>query len=207
MELRPTLPLTVLLAVYCTASPAQQRTPGNPSLTTQTTNVVVPALVRDAAGKVVYTLRADDFVLTDDGVAQKLTLQLETGNEPLALVVVIEAGGAGSRQFQKYERLVPPLAPMLPSIVGNVYHRVAVVTFDSRPNLIQSFTSDLDEAESTLRGLSTGCSRHNQYDTCNEREPPNNKPTGDNGAATLDSLVFAVNLLRAAPSGYRRVIL
>ena len=63
----------------------------------------------------------------------------------------------GARQFQKYERLVPPLAPMLPSIVGNVYHRVAVVTFDSRPKLVQEFTSDLDEAEETLRDLSAGC--------------------------------------------------
>jgi len=200
----------VVLAVCCTASPAQQPTPGeygSSSFTSQTTNVIVPALVRDPAGKVVYTLRADDFVLTDDGVPQKLTLQLETGGEPLALVILIEAGSAGTRQFQKYERLVPPLAPMLPSIVGNVLHRVAVVTFDSHPKLVQGFTSDLDEAESTLRGLSTGCSRHNQYDTCHEREPPNNMPTGNNDAATLDSLVFAVNLLRAAPSGYRRVIL
>jgi VWFA-related protein len=207
MELRPALLVMVVLAVYCMASPAQQRTPGESNFTTQTTNVVVPALVRDAAGKIVYTLRADDFVLTDDGVPQKLTLQVETGDEPLALVIVIEVGGAGARQFQKYERLVPPLAPMLPSIVGNVLHRVAVVTFDSHPKLVHGFTSDLDEAESTLRGLSTGCTRHNQYDTCHEREPPNDKPTGDNGAATLDSLVFAVNLLRSAPTGFRRIIL
>lgn len=106
-----------------------------------------------------FTRSADDFLLIDDGVPQKLTLQHETGGEPLALVIVIEVGGGGARQFQKYERMVPPLAPMLPSIVGNVYHQAAVVTFDSHPNLIQSFTSDLNEAQATLRALSAGCSR------------------------------------------------
>lgn len=209
MELRLTFPVTVILAVAGGAIPAQQPTPDeqDSSFLSQTTNVLVPALVRDAAGKVVYTLQADDFALTDDGVPQKLTLQYETGNEPLALVILIEVGGAGARQFQMHERLVPPLAPMLSSIVGNVYHHVAVVTFDSRPKLIQSFTSDLDEAEETLRDLSAECSRHNHYNNCTGPNPVHDKPMGDNGAAILDSLEFAVDLLRAEPVGYRRAIL
>lgn len=209
MEPRFTFPLMVLLAVAGIAVPAQQPTPGEQGsiFTGQTTNVLVPTLVRDAAGKVVYTLQADDFVLTDDGVPQKLTLQHETGGEPLALVIVIEVGGGGARQFQKYERLVPPLAPMLPSIVGNVYHQVAVVTFDSHPKLIQSFTSDLDEAQATLRDLSAGCTRQNHYESCARPNPVHDKPMGDNGAAILDTLEFAVDLLRAEPIGYRRTII
>ncbi len=208
MELRRIFPAVVLAAAGPAIS-AQQLTPGEQgsSFSSQTTNVLVPALVRDAAGKVVYTLEAHDFVLTDDGVPQKLALQHETGAEPLALVVVIEVGGAGARQFQKYERLVPPLAPMLPAIVGDVYYRVAVVTFDSRPKLIQYFTADLDEAQATLRDLSAGCSVHNHYPNCAGPNPIHDKPMGDNGAAILDSIEFAVNMLRAEPSFYRRAIL
>ena len=209
MDLRLTFLVMIVLAVASEAIPAQQPTAGEhvPIFTGQTTNVLVPTLVRDAVGKVVYTLRADDFLLTDDGVPQKLTLQHETGDEPLALVIVIEVGGGGARQFQKHERLVPPLAPILPSIVGNVHHVVAVVTFDSRPNLIQSFTSDLDEAQATLRDLSAGCSRQNHYEDCTRPNPVHDKPMGDNGAAILDSVEFAVNMLRAEPAGYRRAIL
>jgi VWFA-related protein len=96
---------------------------------------------------------------------------------------------------------------MLPSIVGNVHHQVAVVTFDSRPNLIQSFTSDLDEAQATLRDLSAGCSRQNHYENCTRPNPVHDKPMGDNGAAILDSVEFAVNMLRTEPAGYRRAIL
>jgi VWFA-related protein len=147
------------------------------------------------------------FVLTDDGVRQKLTLQRDSGDEPLALVIVIEVGGAGARQFQKSARLVPPLAPMLRSIVGNVSHRVAVITFDSQPNLIQSPTSDLDKVEATLRDLLAGCTRHNHYRDCAGPNPAHDEPMGDNGAATLDSLEFAVDILRAEPAGYRRAIL
>jgi len=209
MEVRFTLAVMMLAAVAGSAIAAQQPRLDEPGsiLTGQTTNVLVPTLVRDAAGKVVYTLEADDFLLTDDGVPQKLTLQHETGDEPLALVIVIEVGGGGARQFQNYERLVPPLAPMLPSMVGNVHPRVAVVTFDSRPKLVESFTSDLDEAQATLRGLSAECSKQNHYESCTSPNPVHDKPMGDNGAAILDSLEFAVNMLRAEPAGYRRSIL
>lgn len=209
MKLLTSFPVMAALAAAGLATSAQQHPPGNQGsiFTTQTTNVIVPALVRDAEGKLVYTLQAEDFVLTDDGVRQKLTLQHESGSEPLALVIVIEVGGGGARKFQDYERIAPPLAPMLPSIVGNVYHRVAVVTFDSHPNLIQGFTSDLDEAESTLRDLVAGCSRQNHFENCSGPDPVHDKPMGDNGVAILDSLEFAVNLLQAEPAGYRRAIL
>lgn len=175
---------------------------GGPMVTTRTTNVLVPALVRDSAGRLAYTLKADDFVLTDDGVPQKLTLQSETGSEPLALVIVIEVGRGGARKFANEERVAPPLAPMLPSIVGNVYHRVAVVTFDSTPKLVQAFTSDVDEAEAALRNIGPGCNGPSRQGNCG---PDSGK--ADNGAAILDSLEFAANLLRAEPPDYRRAIL
>src|ERR1700722_19695692 len=95
-------------------------------LSARSTLVLVPALVRNKAGELIFTLNADDFVVTDDGVPQKLTLEQDTGGEPLALVVVVETGGAGARAFEK----LGALAPMLGSVIGNVPHRIAVVAFD-----------------------------------------------------------------------------
>jgi VWFA-related protein len=187
---------------------AQAQSYGQGSIfTTQTTVVLVPALVRDKSGAVVYTLKPEDFVLTDDGIPQKLLLDADSGSEPLALVVVLEVGGAGARQFETYDTLAPPLAPMLASLVGGVRHRVAVVTFDSEPNLLQPFTPDVDEAAMALRSLRPGCTRQDHYDNCTGPNPIHDVPLGDNGAAILDSLTFAVNLLRAEPPGYRRAIL
>jgi len=197
------------IALYPAANAQAPPSPSQePFLRRQTNVVLVPALVRTKTGALVYTLKADDFVLSDDGVPQKLILdQNNTGGEPLALVIVIETGGAGNRQFQKYDRLVPPLAPMLQSVVGGVPARVAAIKFDSRPRLVQKFTSDVDETETSLRDLSTGCSRHDQYDTCSERDAPHNKPAGDNDAAILDALEYAIAMLRVQPPQYRRAIL
>jgi VWFA-related protein len=176
----------------------------DPVITSQTSVVLVPALVRTRSGAMVYTLKADDFVITDDGIPQKVTLEEDTGGEPLAMVVVVEIGGAGARQFQNFSSIAPPLAPMLASIVGNVPHQLAVVTFDSH---IQNFTGDIDEAADALRRLRPGCTRQHHLDNCQSPLAVHDVPSGDNGAAILDSLEYAVDLLRSKPIGYRRAIL
>ena len=84
-------------AVSIRANRQTDRHPGrlaSPEITSRSTLVVVPALVRNKAGKLVFGLAKENFTLTDDGVPQKLTLEEDTDAEPLALVVVIEAGAA-----------------------------------------------------------------------------------------------------------------
>ncbi len=207
-----------LLAMLCAALSAQTALPPSPSqtpaptqppqtLTTNSTLVLVPALVRGKSGQLVYTLSAQDFILTDDGVPQKLTLEQDTGGEPLALVVLIEVGGAGAREFNKYDSIAPPLAPMLESIIGNVPHKVAVVTFASQPTLLQPFTSNTNTAADAIRTLTPGCTRQHHLDDCASPLAIHNVALGDNGAAVLDSLGYAVDLLRNQPPEYRRAIL
>ena len=174
-----------------------------PALSAHSTLVLVPALVRSRSGELIYTLSADDFVLTDDGVPQKLTLEQDTGGEPLALVVAIEIGGAGTREFEKFRAL----APMLESVVGNVSHKIAVVAFDSQPTVVQNFTPDANAAAAAILDLEPGCSREHHMDNCASPNAVHDLSLGDNGAAILDSLGFSVDLLRKQPPGYRRAIL
>ena len=133
-----------------------------PSLSAHSSLVLVPALVRTKHGDLIFTLTADDFVLTDDGIPQKLTLEQDTGGEPMALVVAIEIGGAGAREFDK----LGSLAPMIESVVGNVPHKIAVVAFDSQPTLQQDFTPDIDAAAAAILGLAPDCSRQHHLDNC-----------------------------------------
>jgi VWFA-related protein len=189
------------------AQSVNPETPQASLLSTRSTLVLAPALVRNKAGDLVFTLTANDFVLTDDGVPQKLTLEQDTGGEPLALVVVIETGGAGAREFNQFSSIAPPLAPMLASIVGNVPHKVAVVAFDSQPTLLQNFTSNLDSAADTIASLTPGCTRQHHLENCASPLALHNLGLGDNGAAILDSLGFSVDLLRKQPREYRRAIL
>jgi VWFA-related protein len=155
--------------------------PGSAQLRTETNVVVVPALVSTAGGQPVFTLTAEDFKITDDGVEQKLTLDDETGGEPLALVVAVETGGGGARKIGSYGNL----SALLGAVVGAVPHRIAVVSFDGSPLLAQDFTPNVDAAAGAIHDL---------------------KP-GDKGAAILDGLKFSVDLLRKQPANWRRAIL
>jgi hypothetical protein len=156
--------------------------------------VLVPALVREKSGALVYTLAAKDFVLTDDGVAQKVTLEQDIGGEPLALVVVMEAGAARqSTGWKPTDRKDPAnrfahLSTLVEGIVGDVEKKIAVVEFDSRVQAVEDFTSDMDSVESALADASAD-------------------ENSDGGAAILDGLGFAVEMLRKQPSKYRRAIL
>jgi len=191
----PTMkPLAILCSVAFLAAPfAHAQTPApdtqspsetNPppaSITVSSSLVVVPALVRTKSGELVYTLKADDFILTDNGVVQKLRLEQDTGSEPLAMVIIAQTGGDAAAHLDQYQHL----GPMLDNMLGGVDHRVAVVGFDSTPILLHGFTSNLDYISHSLDILDPG----------------------DNHAAVLDAIVYAVNLLRQEPTTYRRAIL
>ena len=106
MNFRSAIAFVCLSLAFATVSAHAQATiqtgnspatsPPSPSavFTTSTTLVLVPALVRTKSGELVFTLKADDFTLTDNGVEQKLFLEADTDDQPLALVVAVESGGA-----------------------------------------------------------------------------------------------------------------
>jgi VWFA-related protein len=155
--------------------------PDQPTLTVRSTLVQVPVLVKSKAGRVVFELAADDFLVTDNGVRQKTTLDADTDSRPLALAIVVETGGAGVQHLRDYGQL----DPVLDALIGNVEHRVAVIGFDSAPHLLVPFSSRTADVSRALAGLDEG----------------------DNGAAILDGIAFAVERLRAQPTRYRRAIL
>ncbi len=142
---------------------------------------MVPVLATTKEGKVVFDLTADDFLLTDNGVAQRISIEQDTDSQPLALAIVVEMGGAGARHLTDYQGL----DSILDELIGNVEHQVAVISFDSSPHLVVPFASRTEDASHGLANLSEG----------------------DNGAAILDAVGFAVGRLRALPPRYRRTIL
>jgi VWFA-related protein len=173
--------LTLLLAVAAVGVGAQQNEVAQPELKVRTTLVMVPVLVTTKSGKVVFELTADDFVVTDNGVPQHVTIDPDTDSQPLALAIVVETGGAGARHLSDYQHL----DSMLDALVGNVEHHVALVGFDSAPHLLTPFTPRMADVSLQLSNLSEG----------------------DKGAAILDAVAFAVAQLRTQPANYRRAIL
>ncbi len=94
--MRSGLILPLLLSFASAGASAQQGDTSQPTLSVRSTLVEVPALVKTKAGEVVFELTADDFVLTDDGVPQHLTLDPDTDWQPLALAICVETGGRRS---------------------------------------------------------------------------------------------------------------
>jgi hypothetical protein len=96
---------SLLLCLAAVGVRAQQSDTGQPTLTVRSTLVQVPVLVKTKGGQVVFALMADDFLLTDDGVPQHLTLDQDTDSQPLALAIVVETGSAGARHLVDYRQL------------------------------------------------------------------------------------------------------
>lgn len=151
------------------------------TLTVRSNLVLVPALVKTRAGELVFSLTADDFVLTDNSVSQALQLEPDTDSQPMALAVIVQTGGQGAFHLEDYR----DLRGVLDAVMGNVQHRVAVISFDSRSHLEQDFTTDTDVAANAIANLHDG----------------------DPGAAILDALSFGISLLREQPPAYRRAVL
>jgi hypothetical protein len=155
--------------------------PQAPAITVRSNLVLVPALVKTKTGETVFSLTADDFILTDNGVPQSLRLELDTDSQPLALAVIVQTGGLGAEHLPDYRHL----GAVLDAVIGNVPHRVAVVSFDSSPRLERDFSADTDAAAKKIAALEEG----------------------DPGVAILDALNFGINLLREQPPAYRRAVL
>lgn len=152
-----------------------------PDIRARANLVLVPALVQDAQGELVYSLTADDFIVTDNGVEQKLRIEEEMTPPPLALVVVLENGRSGPRQFE-YLR---GLSTMMENIVGEGPVRAALITFDSKPKLVAGFAPSLDPVREAMK-----------------------RPTyGDNGSAVFDAVDAALKMLDRQPRQYRRALL
>ena len=169
-----------LLLIFFVATVARAQAP-QMTLRTRTNLVLVPTLVETKPGEPVFNLHAKDFRVTDDGVEQTIHLDTETYNQPISIVVLAQVGRSAGREFYKYRGL--PI--MVDALAGDTSHRIAVVEFDSQPRMLQNFTSNSNAVERAIDSI---------------------RP-GDDGAAILDSVWYAVDMLADEPVQNQRVIL
>ncbi len=152
-----------------------------PTFRTQSNVVLVPALVRDKAGEVVYGLEAKDFIIEDDGVAQSVQLDEAAESEPVSMVVAIQCGRRADYELPRMQGLGSMLQPLM----AQPQTKVAIVAFDSQVHALENFTGDQDAVARDLRSLQAG----------------------DDGAAILDAVNYSVRLLNSVPKNRKRVLL
>jgi len=155
--------------------------PQETTLRSQSNVVLVPALVKDPQGGIVYGLQARNFIVEDDGVEQAVRLDEAPEGQPISLVVAIQKGRRASAEFPRMQGLKSMLDPLFS--MGTA--RVAVVEFDSQVELTRDFTKDASLVEDDLTNLQPG----------------------DGGATILDAVRYSVNLLKQEPEDRLRVLL
>jgi VWFA-related protein len=151
------------------------------TLRVTTTEVLVPTLVEKHGGGIIYGLKQGDFVLEDNGVPQKIRVQEEMDTAPVALVVAVEQGGVSVLEFDKLAKL----GPLLDLFLTDPRSQAALMGFDSKPHLIRDYTHSSADINDALDHLNPG----------------------DGGAAILDTISSAVDLLETQPKAFRRVLL
>lgn len=174
--------LATLILVACAAS--GQATPSEQqallhTIRSTSTLVEVPALVRSSTGDFVTHLSGSDFRLTDNGIEQKV-LSAGKVQQPVALMVLMQTGGAASSQFQNYRHLYS----LINAMMGNLNYRIALVTFGSKIEEIWNFPSESDGVDYSLT----------------------HPKKADGHAAIRDAVDLGIGLLQQQPPTFRRII-
>jgi VWFA-related protein len=167
----------LLLPLLASVAFAQQ----DLNLRVQSNVVLVPTLVKDAEGHVVYGLKQSGFLIDDDGVEQTVHLDDSAESQPASIVVAIQTG---RRAWREYSRM-RGVGPMLTAVFNQPRSRVALVEFDSHVRLVEDFSED----ETSI------------YEDLKKLQP------GDNGAAIRDAVDSSVRLLEKEPTERQRVLL
>ena len=173
----PVLLLLVAVAVAQDSPDSKQQ----PLFRTRSNAVLVPALVKDKNGGIIYELQAKDFIIEDDGVEQAVHLDEAPESAPISLVVAIQLGGAASAELPR----IRTLGTMLDPILSQGRNRCAIVTFDDVVELRRSFTTNGALIAADLAKLRRG---------------------GEE-AAILDAVGYSIALLKQEPKERQRVLL
>jgi VWFA-related protein len=172
------------LAIFILLASAASTQDGNMRSTqvvrSTSTLIIVPTLVRSQSGDPIKGLDANHFRLTDNGQEQNIYLE-ELENQSLAVVVLLQTGGAASGELGNYGKL----DSVIESILGASSSKLALVSFDSHVREIWAFPPRIDGLDYAMT----------------------HQELGDSGAAIRDAIHYGVNLLQNQPARFRRIIL
>jgi len=160
---------------------AQKSTSPKPIFHSESNVVIVPTLVKNDKGELVYGLQAKDFIIEDDGIEQVTQLDEAAESQPMSVVIAIQTGRRATREFGR----IRGLRSMLEPVFSNPRVESAVLFFDSHLDVALDFTSNSEAVAQRLQTLMPG----------------------DGGAAILDAVDFSVKLLSKRAKERRRVLL
>ena len=137
-----------LLAITATA--AQPPDSQSPSFRAGVDVVSLSITVTDREGRFVTDLEQANFFVYEDGVQQELTYFTKT-QLPIALALLIDTSASMDEKMNTAQEAAIGFAERL-----RAEDLAEVVDFDSRVDILQTFTNDVEELETAIRQTTAG---------------------------------------------------
>jgi VWFA-related protein len=143
-------------------------------------DVIVPVIIPNSKGEMIFDLTKDKFHIFDNGVEQSIE-QFDLGGDSLAVALVIET----SSHIQMMAPAIRGMGSVFTETVMALEGRAAVITYDGTVEVQQAFTQDHDAIERAITKVEFKAPEMRLY----------------------DAMSTAVGLLKAQPSNFRRIML
>jgi len=119
-------------------------------ISVNTTEVLLPVTVRNAAGGLVNNLTRKDFRVFEDGVEQPLS-DLSLRKVPVDVVLIVDASSSVAENLDDFRRAAEGFAVHLAAD-----DRVSLIQFDDRVVLLQDWTASLGQLRRSLKRIAPG---------------------------------------------------
>ena len=115
-----------------------------------TSEVMLPATVRDASGRLVTTLTRENFRVFEDGREQPLS-DLALRKVPVDVVLMVDSSSSAAANLADFQRAVEGFASKL-----GPDDRISLIKFDDRVELLQDWTQSRVQLRRSLRRIVPG---------------------------------------------------
>jgi VWFA-related protein len=116
----------------------------------ETSEVLLPVTVRDAAGQFVTDLRAEDFTIFEDGSPQPIT-SFALKRMPVHVVLLIDTSSSVTRELEDFKEAAWRFINQL-----NAEDKFCLIRFDDVVELVQDWTANRNTLKRALNRLQTG---------------------------------------------------
>lgn len=130
--------------------PAAMKARPNENILVNVNLVLVPVTVTDTMNRLVTGLEKQDFTLYDNNVQQTIT-SFSVQDAPVSIGVIFDLSGSMSDKLNRARKSIIQFLQ-----TSNPQDEFFVIGFNDRPELVEDFTSNVDNIEARLLSVQSG---------------------------------------------------
>ena len=119
----------------------------SPVIRTDVRQVFIPTTVTDSVGRPIQGLRKQDFRLLEDGVEQDLS-NFFVDDGPISIGIILDISGSVRNKVGEARQAINEFLHL-----SSPKDEFFLITFKDEPELVRSFTNNVDDIESDLQAV------------------------------------------------------